>query len=243
MQENTAKEKGLAVFDGTVGLYLPDVPVRPFSYMPPHAGLEVLHADEHLVVVGKPHGLLTVPGREATLADCVITRLTKQFPTATTVHRLDLDTSGVMVFALNRNAHRHLGLQFEKRRIKKRYIARVAGDVVGKRGRISMPLTCDWPNRPRQMVCYESGREAVTDWTVSAREEGATRVTLSPRTGRSHQLRVHLARMGHPILGDPLYAPDAAFEAVERLQLHAESIGFRHPDGGEPMSFEVACPF
>jgi len=219
------------------------VPVRPFIYAPPEEGPTIIEANDQFVIALKPSGLLTVPGRGDELQDCAIARLQSEYATATVVHRLDLDTSGVMVFALNKAAHRHLGLQFEKRRVKKTYIAIIAGHPVEKRGRISLPLICDWPNRPRQMVCTENGREAITDWRIIGREGENTRVALTPKTGRSHQLRVHLARMGHPILGDPFYAQDRDFEASERLLLHAQTLGFRHPDGGEPLEFNAPCPF
>lgn len=222
----------------------PEVYKRPFTYDPPtEPRLDIVHEDEMIVVCNKPVGLLTVPGRGDDFSDCLSARVQGWHPSATIVHRLDLDTSGVIVFALTRNAHRHIGQQFEKRRTRKRYIARVAGKVEPKKGRIDWPLLCDWPNRPRQMVEFENGRAAITDWKVLAHEDGATRVELTPLTGRSHQLRVHMASMGHPILGDPLYADDEAFAAADRLQLHAEMLGFRHPDGGAPVSFEVPVPF
>ena len=152
-------------------------------------------------------------------------------------------TSGVMVFARNKAAQRHLGLQFERRHTSKTYIARVDGSVAGETGRINLPLIADWPNRPRQMVSWEHGKPSITDWEVITREEAATRLALHPVTGRSHQLRVHCWAMGHPILGDRIYAVDKVFKAAARLQLHAWKLRLRHPKDGEPMTFESVCPF
>lgn len=151
-------------------------------------------------------------------------------------------TSGVMVFAKTPHAQRHIGLQFEKRYTEKTYIARVAGHIHGESGHINLPLITDWPNRPMQHVNFERGKSAQTDWTVLNREDGATRVALRPKTGRSHQLRVHMLAIGHPILGDRLYAHDDAFRAAKRLQLHAETLRLRHPVGGEWMTFTAPCP-
>jgi tRNA pseudouridine32 synthase/23S rRNA pseudouridine746 synthase len=203
------------------------------------APVAVLHADPHLLVLDKPSGLLTVPAKPPGPADCLEARLATGWPDARLVHRLDRDTSGVIVFARTRLAQRHLGWQFERRQVTKSYIARVTGTVAGETGRIELPLACDWPNRPRQMVTVQ-GKPALTDWEVIAREPGATRLRLRPLTGRSHQLRVHLAALGHPILGDQLYGDPAS---APRLQLHAESLGFRHPDGGAPVSFRIEAPF
>jgi tRNA pseudouridine32 synthase/23S rRNA pseudouridine746 synthase len=205
----------------------------------PAADLRLLHADAHLLVVDKPAGLLSVPAKRPGPQDCVEARLRADFPEALLVHRLDLETSGVMVFARTRLAQRHLGWQFERRQVEKTYVARVAGTVPGEAGRIELPLVCDWPNRPRQMVDAR-GRPAVTDWRVLAREPGATRLELRPLTGRSHQLRVHLAALGHPILGDPLYGDPAT---ADRLQLHAARIAFRHPDGGARVELAAEPPF
>lgn len=214
-----------------------------FVYAPPDVPLDVLHEDHALLLVNKPAGLLSVPGKGAALADCLLARVQAAFPQALLVHRLDLDTSGVMVFALSPHAQRHLGLQFEKRQTKKAYVARVAGRVEPATGCVDLPLVVDWPNRPRQKVCHETGRAAQTDWKVLRHEqEGNTRLRLMPLTGRSHQLRVHMLAIGHPILGDPLYATGAA-RAFPRLMLHAETLQFRHPDGGKGVRFRAPCPF
>ena len=212
------------------------------DYAPPQAPLSVVHADHEIVVVDKPAGLLSVPGKGAHLADCVLTRVQDAFPTALLVHRLDRDTSGAMVFALSPHAQRHLGLQFEKRQIKKTYVARIYGRLEPKTGTVDLPLIVDWPNRPRQKVCHDTGKTAVTDWRVQRYAQGETRVRLAPKTGRSHQLRVHCKALGHPILGDPFYAEGAARDHP-RLMLHSEELRLRHPDGGAGMRFRVKAPF
>jgi len=211
-------------------------------YAPPQDPLVILHDDHEVVLVDKPTGLLSVPGKGEDLADCLMTRVQRVFPTALLVHRLDRDTSGVMIFALTPQAQRHLGWQFEERATKKVYVARLWGEMEGKEGTVDLPLCVDWPNRPKQHVDFENGKPAVTDWRVVKRAAGETRVRLMPRTGRSHQLRVHMAEIGHPILGDPFYASGAAGE-FPRLMLHSESLQFRHPDGGRPMKVTAACPF
>ena len=213
------------------------------AYAPPEEPPRILHADHEILVVDKQSGLLSVPGKGEHKADCLIARLRATYPQVLLVHRLDADTSGVMVFALTPNAQRHLGLQFENRQTKKTYIARLAGHLTPQKGRVDLPLCVDWPNRPRQHVNHEHGRPAQTDWTVLHHDlDGTTRVRLSPVTGRSHQLRVHMLSLGHPILGDPLYATGTAAD-YPRLMLHAESLRLRHPDGGQFMTFTAPCPF
>jgi tRNA pseudouridine32 synthase/23S rRNA pseudouridine746 synthase len=208
------------------------------TYNPPQLPLEVLHEDSDLLVVNKPAGLLSVPGRGEHLADCLLTRVQLAFPTALLVHRLDRDTSGVMVFALSPHAQRNLSMQFEKRSTKKTYVARIAGRLEPKTGTVDLPLIVDWPNRPLQMVCHETGKPAVTDWRVVRYGADETRVSLSPKTGRSHQLRVHMLALGHPILGDPLYAPDTAGE-YDRMMLHSEELRLKHPESGKAMKFRA----
>jgi len=212
------------------------------AYAPPQEPLSILHDDAEVLVVDKPSGLLSVPGKGPHLADCLLARVQAVFPHALLVHRLDRDTSGVMVFALSPHAQRHLGLQFEKRQTRKTYVARVAGQVQEKSGTIDLPLIVDWPNRPLQMVDHENGKPAVTDWRLLRVGEGESRLRLMPRTGRSHQLRVHLREIGHPILGDPFYASGAARD-FPRLMLHSQSLRFRHPDGGAGVTFSAAVPF
>jgi tRNA pseudouridine32 synthase/23S rRNA pseudouridine746 synthase len=214
-----------------------------FVYAPPDEPIRIVHHDHEVVVVDKPAGLLSVPGKGDHLADCMIARVQAVFPEALLVHRLDLDTSGVMVFAMTRHAQRVLGAQFEARQTKKVYRARLWGRLEPKEGRVDLPLTVDWPNRPRQHVNHDTGRPAQTDWRVLGYDEGdVTRVRLFPVTGRSHQLRVHCLALGHPILGDPLYAEGAARD-FPRLMLHAESLRFGHPDSGKGLTFTAPCPF
>ena len=212
------------------------------EYNPPQDPLDILHDDHELLFVDKPSGLLSVPGKGAHLADCLIARVQAGFPEALLVHRLDRDTSGVMVFAKSPHAQRHLGLQFEKRGTKKTYIARVFGRLEPKTGTVDLPLIVDWPNRPLQKVCHETGKAAVTDWRVVRASDAETRVRLMPKTGRSHQLRVHMLALGHPILGDPFYATGAALEHP-RLMLHSEKLQLRHPDGGAGMRITAKAPF
>lgn len=212
------------------------------NYNPPQDPLVVLHEDHEVLLVDKPSGLLSVPGKGEHLADCLIARVQAAFPTALLVHRLDRDTSGVMIFALTPHAQRHLGLQFEKRHTKKTYVARVWGKVEQKTGTIDLPIIVDWPNRPLQKIDFENGRPAVTDYRVVRTTETESRVRLYPQTGRSHQLRLHMREIGHPILGDPFYATGPALD-FPRLMLHSETLQFRHPDGGKGMRITAKAPF
>lgn len=213
-----------------------------FVYEPTTEQPQVIHADHQVLVVAKPAGLLSVPGRGEDRADCVIDRLRGAFPTILLVHRLDMDTSGVMVFGLTPHAQRHLSKQFEERRTKKTYVARLWGRLQPKTGTVDLPLIVDWPNRPRQKVDHDTGKPARTDWRVIRDSDDETRVRLSPVTGRSHQLRVHMASLGHPILGDPLYAQGAAAD-FPRLMLHAETLRFKHPETGVMQGYTAPVPF
>jgi len=216
-----------------------------YDYHPPmDPYLSVVYADDDILVLDKPSGLLSVAGKDPALADCLAARANERFPGARIVHRLDKDTSGVMVLGLSKRAISGLGIQFEKRQTQKAYVARVWGAIAEPSGRIDLPLATDWENKPRQQVDFEHGRPAQTDWTVLDREDGAvTRVKLVPRTGRTHQLRVHLLAIGHPILGDAFYATGAALAAANRLQLHAEELSFTHPGDGRMRDFVVPAPF
>lgn len=207
-------------------------PVLPGSdYDPPTGPLAIVHEDAQILAVDKPAGLLSVPGRGAHLADCLMSRLEAAFPGVLLVHRLDRDTSGIMVFARTAAAQRHLGLQFERRVPTKTYVARVRGRLAPEAGTVDLPLAVDWPNRPLHRVDHEGGRPARTDWRVVRTSEDETRVRLMPRTGRTHQLRVHMLSLGHPILGDPFYAPGTMADHP-RMMLHSQSLRLRHPDGG-----------
>ncbi|MFC3050537.1 pseudouridine synthase [Kordiimonas pumila] len=217
--------------------------VEPPHYDPPmDPYLEVLYVDEDILVLNKPSGLLSVEGRPEHHKDCLIRRAREQYPSATVVHRLDRDTSGVIVMALNMESHRHISKQFEKRETSKTYIARLSGLISGDKGTVNLPLKIDWPNRPRQKVDFELGREAITHWEVAEREESAnaTRVVFYPITGRSHQLRVHALELGHPIMGDSIYGDE---KAADRLHLHAAELSLFHPVSGERLTFKAPAPF
>lgn len=214
-----------------------------YAYNPPDVPLSILHHDSALLVVDKPAGLLSVPGKDPGKEDCLIDRLRLVFPEVLLVHRLDCDTSGVMVFALTKAAQGNLGQQFEKRQTKKIYVARLAGRLEPKEGTVDLPLCVDWPNRPRQHVNHERGKPAVTDYRVIRFDGDTTRVRLMPQTGRSHQLRVHMLELGHPILGDQIYAEGPARTNYPRMMLHAESLRIRHPELGKTMTFTAPLPF
>lgn len=206
--------------------------------------IDIVTLDEHFIVVNKPSGLLSVPGRGPDKQDCLSARVQREFPDALVVHRLDMETSGLMVFARGIDAQRALGRAFEQRTVQKQYIAIVTGLLTTDHGTVDLPLICDWPNRPRQMVSHELGKPSTTHYQVMARDVHGphTRVALTPITGRSHQLRVHMAALGHPILGDSLYA-SAPPTAGERLLLHATTLRFPHPATGEPVHSAAAVPF
>ena len=216
--------------------------MQDFVYDPPDDPLNILYADSEILVVDKPSGLLSVPGKLEGRDDCLIGRLQREHPEALLVHRLDCDTSGLIIFACNKKAQGFLGQEFEQRRAEKSYVARVWGRVNGDSGLIDLPLSADWPNRPRQMVNHEQGRPAQTGWEVIARSDQETRVQLFPKTGRSHQLRVHMMELGHPILGDPIYASGAARD-FPRLMLHAERLSLHHPVTKTRISFVAPPPF
>ena len=216
--------------------------IPDFVYNPPDVPLEILFQDDQIIVANKPSGLLSVPGKLEGRADCLVSRLQAAHWDTLLVHRLDCDTSGVMIFARTKQAQGFLGQEFEKRRAKKTYVARVWGHLTPDAGHVDLPLCADWPNRPRQMVDHVNGRPAQTDWKVIDRDAETTRVRLFPLTGRSHQLRVHMLAMGCPILGDPIYAKGKARE-FPRLMLHAESLTLHHPTTHQLVTFTAPCPF
>ncbi|MCZ4250915.1 MULTISPECIES: bifunctional tRNA pseudouridine(32) synthase/23S rRNA pseudouridine(746) synthase RluA [Pseudoalteromonas] len=214
------------------------------NYNPPMTPyLSIVYQDDDLLIVNKPSGLLTVPGKDPKHADCLIARINRVFPTAKIVHRLDMATSGIICLAMHKEAHRNLSIQFQDRKTAKRYIARVFGKLEQETGSVDLPLICDWPNRPKQMVDHDNGKPSLTHFKVLEYEQNATRVELTPITGRSHQLRVHMLSLGHPILGDKLYAHPKAFAMAPRLQLHAEMLTLAHPASGETLIFEAAPEF
>lgn len=215
-----------------------------FVYNPPLSPyLTILYQDDDIVVAEKPSGLLSVPGKAKEHKDALITRINLVFPTATVVHRLDMATSGIMVMALNKASHRHISKQFELRQTKKRYFARIFGQLARQQGEVDLPLICDWPNRPKQMVDHERGKPSQTLFERIAIDDKDTLVALYPVTGRSHQLRVHMLSLGHPILGDRLYAHEQALAMASRLQLHAQSLCFTHPTTNEWLNFQSPIPF
>ena len=209
---------------------------------PPDTGIPVIFADDALIVADKPAGLLSVPGRGPERADCLVSRLQRDYPDALAVHRLDMSTSGLLVLARGEEMHRRLSKLFRDRLVDKRYVAVVAGLVEADSGEIDLPLIVDWPNRPRQMVDHTIGKPSLTRFRVLERnpESNTTRVELEPWTGRSHQLRVHMASLGHPILGDELYGDESS---APRLLLHALTLAFPHPLTGETVNFHAAAEF
>ena len=223
---------------------LPKGPPPDFTYDPPQEPfLDIIHQDDDILLLAKPAGLLSVPGKPAAHKDCLELRAQSRFPFAKPVHRLDMSTSGLLLMGLSEQAHRYLSIGFERRLVEKTYIALLYGHMSEPEGQVDLPLTCDWPNRPRQKIDFETGRASKTNWRVVGVEGDHTRVELTPITGRSHQLRVHMASMGHPILGDSFYAHQSASEAAPRLMLHAQDLSFLHPLDGERVSFSAPSPF
>lgn len=209
----------------------------PFVYDPPLTPfLDILYEDRDIMVVNKPSGLLSVPGRLRQYHDSVLSRVRTIYPEAQAVHRLDLGTSGVLVVGLSPQAVSKLGQQFMQRQTKKVYLALAAGQLEG-RGEINLPLRTDIENRPYQIVDFDKGRPAVTFYEVLSSTSDYSWVRLYPQTGRSHQLRVHLKEIGHPIFGDHLYAPPEIHQAAPRLCLHAQYLSFAHPISGHTMEF------
>ena len=199
------------------------------QYSPPIEPLNIIDQDDDILVLSKPAGLLSVPGRHPDHQDSLQNRVLQKFPSALLVHRLDMATSGLMIMALNKPAQSHLSRQFQQRKVQKTYKAKVWGRVQGDSGTIDLPIRCDWPNRPLQMVCYEHGKPSQTDWQVLERGDNWSLIKLKPITGRTHQLRIHMCELGHPILGDEFYAEGEALEASDRLCLHAERLSVEHP--------------
>ncbi len=214
-------------------------------YIVPHSqeAIRILYQDDDLLLVRKPDLLLSIPGRHPLNKDCLITRLQRDFPTATIVHRLDLDTSGIMVIPLNKPTHAHISRQFQERQVEKQYHAVVYGSVVPDSGEVELPIRCDWERRPLQMIDHERGKHALTRFEVLERMGDRTRMLLKPVTGRSHQLRIHMRELGHPILGCDMYAHAEALAMADRLLLHASYIAFEHPATGQWLSGECPAEF
>jgi tRNA pseudouridine32 synthase/23S rRNA pseudouridine746 synthase len=214
------------------------------DYHPPQEPwLDLLYQDEWLAVINKPAGLLSNPGRDPGLSDSVANRIKSLSPYAELVHRLDMDTSGVLLLALRKKVESVLKTQFQERQTQKVYLARVWGQPPELEGEIDLPLICDWPNRPLQKVCREKGKPSITRYRVLKQEGTTSLVELYPVTGRSHQLRVHLMSLGCPILGDRFYATGEALAASKRLLLHAQALSFTHPVSGEKMTMTAPCEF
>ncbi|MBZ9612260.1 pseudouridine synthase [Rheinheimera maricola] len=213
-------------------------------YAPPTSPyLDILYQDNALVVFNKPSGLLTVPGKAPEHKDSLEYRARLVWPGIRVVHRLDMATSGIVIMALTADSQRELNRQFQQRLTEKHYIACVAGLVEADIGSIDLPLICDWPNRPKQKVCYQYGKASLTHYQVLSRDGKNSRLKLTPITGRSHQLRVHLQWLGHAILGDKFYADTANMALAHRLQLHAEKLVIIHPETGDSLQFVVQSPF
>ena len=217
--------------------------MEPFVYSPPKTPLDILYIDEDVLVVNKPSGLLSVPGKELKHWDSLELRVKAQYANSLLVHRLDMDTSGVIIFALNKSSQRSLNLQFEQRVVKKIYEARVFGYINKNNGSIDLPLKVDWPNRPLQKVDIKEGKDALTHWHVLKRERNATRVRLMPESGRTHQLRVHMMSIGHAILGDRFYGNAIEINLAKDLQLHAKKLVVNHPKSGKSLAFVSNVPF
>lgn len=217
----------------------------PFIVPLCHEEIEILYQDEHLLLINKPTGLLTLSGKHPLNKDSVHHRLVKDFPTATMIHRLDFGTSGILVVALNKVVTGKIGKQFQLRMVTKTYNALLQGHLADDEGCINYPIARDRPNFPLQKICHETGKKALTDFTVIERLQTlhATRVQFKPITGRTHQLRIHSSEIGHPILGCDLYATDEAFFMAKRLMLHATTIEFNHPVTKVRVKGVAPCPF
>ena len=216
------------------------------NYQPPaHKDLNILFEDKNLLILDKPSGLLSVPGRTEDKQDCLISRVQMKFPEALIVHRLDMATSGLLMLARNKEMHRQLSRLFQERKVKKEYTAVVDGIIEDNSGEIDLPLITDWPNRPRQKVDYENGKPSKTLFHVLQRDKkkASTRVSLKPETGRTHQLRIHMLSIGHAILGDHLYANPEAKRKSDRLLLHANYLSFRHPVTKSVIEINCAAAF
>jgi tRNA pseudouridine32 synthase/23S rRNA pseudouridine746 synthase len=205
--------------------------------------LSIVHRDDRLLVLEKPAGLLSVPGRGPALQDCLARRVQAVFPTAVVVHRLDRDTSGLLLMALDPEAQRQLSWQFERREVRKAYVAVVDGVPRDEAGLIDLPIARDPLRPPRYRIDADAGRASRTRWRMLASGVDWARLEVEPLTGRSHQIRLHLATLGHPVLGDPLYAPEAAVGRAPRLLLHATALAVAHPDDGREIAWRSECPF
>ena len=220
------------------------MPSNHFVYMPPQQPLCIVYEDDDLVVIDKPAGLLSVPGRLPEHQDSAYLRVVEKYPHAKITHRLDMATSGILMFAKHRDAEVAVSKMFQARTVQKNYIALVQGKLEGE-GSVDVPLMTDWENRPRQMVHFELGKAAKTLYQAVQyfEVEDITRVLLTPVTGRSHQLRVHMQYIGHPITGDQFYHPDYRQSALKRMALHASYLAFKQPLSGVDVEIRGNTPF
>jgi len=210
----------------------------------PISQIPVIYQDAQILLVNKPTRLLSVPGRAEDNKDCLITRLQQNgYPEARIVHRLDYETSGLLLLARDADSHRELSRQFQDRETDKTYQALCFGQPKEDSGSIDLPLRYDPPNKPRHIVCYEHGKAALTHWRILERCGTFCRIELKPITGRSHQLRVHMLSIGHPLLGDTLYTQGEALSAANRLCLHAMELAFNQPKTGQRLHFSCPPPF
>jgi tRNA pseudouridine32 synthase/23S rRNA pseudouridine746 synthase len=205
--------------------------------------LSIIYYDDDIIIVDKQAGVLSVPGRGPEKLDSISHRLNLEFEEVHIVHRLDMATSGIMIFARHKDSLRSLQQQFQNRQTKKTYQAIVHGKLTPSRGAINFPMRCDWPNRPKQMVCYEFGKKSLTRWRIIEYTHENTRIELMPVTGRSHQLRIHCNAIGHPIIGDPFYGNTKSQAASNHLCLHAQSLTVKHPSSNEEVTFSSSVPF
>lgn len=219
--------------------------VDPFIAPPCHDEINILFQDEHLLLINKPSGLLSLSGKHPLNKDSVHFRLVQSFPTATLLHRLDFGTSGIMIVALNKIVNARIGKQFQVGSVNKAYTAILQGHLQHNQGVIEFPIAKDKENFPLQKICIDTGKKSVTQFNVIERLQNPqrTRVQFFPLSGRTHQLRIHSREIGHPILGCDLYASDEAFFMAERLLLHATRIEFMHPATGERVEGQSPCPF
>ncbi len=214
-------------------------------YLVPHSQspIRLIYEDTDLLLIDKPHHLLSVPGRHPLNHDSLIRRLQPRYPDVQAVHRLDLDTSGLMVVPKRRESLSELARQFQRRQIEKEYTAIVWGELAEDRGSIELPIATDWPNRPKQIICEERGKHALTHFEVLIRGNNRSLIKLKPVTGRSHQLRIHMQSLGHPIIGCDMYAHPEALEASDRLLLHATRLKLCAPSTGNWLSAFSPIPF
>lgn len=214
-------------------------------YLVPHSQspIRLIYEDTDLLLIDKPHHLLSVPGRHPLNHDSLIRRLQRRYPDVQAVHRLDLDTSGLMVVPKRRESLSELARQFQRRQIEKEYTAIVWGELAEDRGSIDLPIATDWPNRPKQIICEERGKHALTHFEVLIRGNNRSLIKLKPVTGRSHQLRIHMQSLGHPIIGCDMYAHPEALEASDRLLLHATRLKLCAPSTGNWLSAFSPIPF